>query len=1235
MRKLQSISIAFTTHSTTFVPAFSNPLVHVFVKNRRSDTSTPESDTDFLSNLFAWKAVEASPPASINPYLGARLALEVALAGWPDGKAIDIPLRTQEILPGEVVLPVVDVHLYSAGYGLWTFTYTIDFHFDDGTLSYTPADDGVPWIQLDSNNPSYSGICREANTPSAPVRPPTKPVYLQSVTLDFGTHGDDKAADTKLNVHIVNRKSAASSEDIVVAQDIFHGQAFPQPSELGPYTHLKNFPGDKKIVFGRGGQLPLASQQISLQEIVLPVVGITVAPTGGDRWIFDYRVTYTFSNGMTFSSTTHNVSLDGTSNKHIGVYNGRPFPTYSPPPTPAAPWRPQIVSRNKQIPLSLVRAKLKELLVDRQDPLFKFRFDSIRDFGSQRESYYDFQGITPDPPPPGTLSVPGYQEGVTWQSSPSSLGFLDHDAYFDNVNDESIEITIDDPADGPLPVTALLTFQTPFDMSYTVAGVGRSMKCIEFWIRLKFTLALDSTNHKVDVLRWVNDINRLQWGSAPGGLSYKGEWLGNPFEGVVDPLAAPGLVESLIDQGLVVRFTTDSDLDFGGSFQKSMRDKVFGALATPSTITHKSAADTMNDRVNAWLLGGIVTGSSNNRCNVSDVHVDGDALHISYTGPTYVPPAPANWPAGVDFTSGSLANIDHIVVLTKENRSFDHMLGYLSLPVTAGGQGRTDVDGLKGGEFNMLDGTKCPSFALEPEDTIFSPNPPQDPQRTLWEIDHGKMDGFVEAFADQDGVRIAPRIMGYHTAVNVPVYDALSRDFAICQRWFAPHPGPTFPNRFYELTGRLNRTPDGVPYTDNTESIPELDYGAPIMPALTKTIFDHLPSAVTWRYFENGGYCFLRMFADHTFDDTNIVRFDDPSDGFLALAKRGELPNVSFIDPHFIDIPPGASCDEPPSDVKNGQALVRQIVEAVVSSPQWNKTLLIITYDEHGGFFDHVPPPAAAKVTPESAETYGVRIPTFVVSPWVRPGSVFGHDGGPVVPIGPATAAVAPAPVAAPHVPVATAPLYFDHTSILKTIARRFIGAAAPYLGARFAAAHDLSSIFTATPRWNQFRPFIPYTLVYARTNGALEVQHDSATAGALLWQNTPNAAAEAQQFRLEDAGSGYYYLRTRVGNLYLTADPTLKVTQQPKHGAGSANQRWKFTPGIRPGTGFTIVNAAFPAKTLQPAGNTNAAGTAVVLGDPEAGPVVAGRVKNAWQVMSPLLPAAQIVAHPVVTPAP
>src|SRR4029079_10063582 len=177
-----------------------------------------------------------------------------------------------------------------------------------------------------------------------------------------------------------------------------------------------------------------------------------------------------------------------------------------------------------------------------------------------------------------------------------------------------------------------------------------------------------------------------------------------------------------------------------------------------------------------------------------------------YTGPasTFAPQIPAGWPSGIDFSRGNLANIEHIVVLTMENRSFDTMLGYLSLPLDKGGMGRKDIDGLKGSEVNMLNGKACPTFAFAAHDTIFAPPPPHGYEPVHNAINGGKMNGFVQAYADERGTFAAPSVMCHHTAVNVLVYDALARDFAICHRWFASHPGPTFCNRFYELTGMLN-----------------------------------------------------------------------------------------------------------------------------------------------------------------------------------------------------------------------------------------------------------------------------------------------------------------------------------------------------------------------------------------------------------------------------------------------
>src|SRR5262249_3003253 len=155
-------------------------------------------------------------------------------------------------------------------------------------------------------------------------------------------------------------------------------------------------------------------------------------------------------------------------------------------------------------------------------------------------------------------------------------------------------------------------------------------------------------------------------------------------------------------------------------------------------------------------------------------------------------------------------------------------------------------------------------------------------------------------------------------------------------------------NRYYELTGRLNI---------DSEGLWEFDPPSTVRPSFTPNIFDYLTNAkdpltganVTWHYFEPAGaYSFLRPFQKYTFDPDRLPSFDDPPNVFMALASQGKLPNVCFIDPHFAELPPGANDDAPPADVADGQPFVRRIVEAVIKSPQWQRSLLLIVYDEHG-----------------------------------------------------------------------------------------------------------------------------------------------------------------------------------------------------------------------------------------------------------------------------------------------
>ena len=466
-------------------------------------------------------------------------------------------------------------------------------------------------------------------------------------------------------------------------------------------------------------------------------------------------------------------------------------------------------------------------------------------------------------------------------------------------------------------------------------------------------------------------------------------------------------------------------------------------------------------------------------------------LHFPWvTGPL---PDPAN---------NNLSKVDHIVVLMMENRSFDHMLGFMSLP-RAGNQGRiglgrADVDGLRGDETNPMDtrgnrgrvfplSAPRPGTQVRPEVETRGTRFPHDPghsfhhtkrqrggydivEQSPWHelIREGRIDaeavepedlrprifhvgpneGFIFDFAQKalagavsalEEQILKGDVMGYHPAEHVPVYRFLAEEYAICDRWFAAHPGHTWPNRFVTLTGGLAPGPDGLPQVDN----PDIGTYDPLE---VPTIFDYLTQAgVEWRYYEHD-LSMLRLFSKYTFDRERIISVDDADRGFFAAARRGDLPPVTFIEPDLTDVPPGND-DHPPGDIQDGQALVKRLYDALVQGPAWDRTLFIITYDEHGGFYDHVHPEARQLLNPFSPEAggfasladdpgtglpvdyYGMRVPAFVISPWVPRSHVSKTE--------------------------------YDHTTIAKTIIARFLWQHPPDMGFRVALAADLGPLLS------------------------------------------------------------------------------------------------------------------------------------------------------------------------------
>ena len=374
-----------------------------------------------------------------------------------------------------------------------------------------------------------------------------------------------------------------------------------------------------------------------------------------------------------------------------------------------------------------------------------------------------------------------------------------------------------------------------------------------------------------------------------------------------------------------------------------------------------------------------------------------------------------------------LQQIEHIVVLMLENRSFDHMLGYLSLPPALGGKGRTDVDGLKGTESNEDEnGVAFPVMRMA------SPIMNGDPCHEWDCIDEqlsNNNGGFLMNYK-----KVVPSnaefIMHYFTGADVPVYDHLASQFSICDRYFCSLPGPTQPNRAYSLAGTSDRK-------KNNFEAKELLAGKGFE---GKVIFEFLPSNVTWKAYSHD-IASLRFFKKYR---TKLVPQIDKITKFFADAKSGTLPNVSWIDPDFgISVFPGPPNDDHPAhDSRHCQNLVSDVYNALLASPQWSKTLFIVTYDEHGGYYDHVSPRKFTPLDDDPAFAfYGVRVPLFLISPWVAKQQAYGSNthGMPAE------------------------ELVFDHASILRTILKRFCTDAngTPPMTRRVDTATDLSALLT------------------------------------------------------------------------------------------------------------------------------------------------------------------------------
>lgn len=342
--------------------------------------------------------------------------------------------------------------------------------------------------------------------------------------------------------------------------------------------------------------------------------------------------------------------------------------------------------------------------------------------------------------------------------------------------------------------------------------------------------------------------------------------------------------------------------------------------------------------------------------------------------------------------------IRHVVVLMEENRSFDHLLGWYL------GTKR----GLTGNESNPINENNATEGVVRVSPSAHYINE-CDPNHSLGGTSYkvfGRnafyannlttpwMNGFVQFEKDfdqggQEGKRYCGVMEGFNSSAQLPVMTALAENFVLFDAFFASVPGPTWPNRMFFLSGTsMGLTETQSPWYQNRvgQLFPQ------------RTIFDQVAATNgSWRLYYNDTpwELMLQTVANHPEHTLPLTQFYDD-------ARNGQLPTFAFINPRAgvnLTLGLGSNDQHPDHDVALGEALYKDVYEALRASPQWNETLFVLTYDEHGGFYDHVAPPSFAPSPGRNEPTSypdkdfyfnrgGMRIVTLLASPWLPKGRV-------------------------------------------------------------------------------------------------------------------------------------------------------------------------------------------------------------------------------------------------------
>jgi phospholipase C len=330
--------------------------------------------------------------------------------------------------------------------------------------------------------------------------------------------------------------------------------------------------------------------------------------------------------------------------------------------------------------------------------------------------------------------------------------------------------------------------------------------------------------------------------------------------------------------------------------------------------------------------------------------------------------------AGTD----TLPEIEHVVVLMMENHSYDNFFGMLGRGpgLTPRGDGfRLGTDGYPTASNPYANGFQQRAFRM-PTTCQLNGKPSQEWTQSHIQYANGTNDGFV---ISQSG----PVAMGYWTAHDLPFTYALAAQFPIGDRWFCSVLGQTDPNRRFLIAATASGMTDDIGTSSAAMTLGAVPPGG--------TIFSRLTDAgISWADYNSTGPGGTTMYLYPAVDGA-YASHAKPIAQFFTDAQAGSLPSFSLLDPNY-----GTQSQENPQNIVVGESFLASVVNAIGSSPAWPKTILIITWDEHGGYYDHVPPPAA--LAPDSIAPvvqpgessydgytrYGFRVPAVVVSPYAK-----------------------------------------------------------------------------------------------------------------------------------------------------------------------------------------------------------------------------------------------------------